>query len=69
MKQLKAYSIIWPLWTAYLIEQEEWISKMYFSKHELLQRYSTTLLDILETKWYYESPKQPKNQLTLDFNK
>lgn len=67
MKQLSAQKINWPLWDAYIVDQEQWCPHIYFSPKELLEHYSYELLTILDTKWIYSSPIQSETQLELDF--
>lgn len=68
MKQLRAEKVNWPLWEAYYVERDIWCPLMLFSKQELLEYYSIDLLNILDTKWKYESPVVPSNQLYIVFN-
>jgi len=49
MRQLEAFKINWPLWTAYILEQDNWPAKVMFRVEEVLEQYSPRLLEILET--------------------
>lgn len=64
MRQLEANRINWPLWTAYIVENESW-TNIYWDKEKLLEDYSIRLLDILDKEWEYKSPKADENQLEL----
>lgn len=64
MRQLEAFKINWPLWTAYIVENENW-TNIYWDKDKLLEDYSIRLLDILDKEWEYKSPKADENQLEL----
>lgn len=65
MEKHDVVAINWPMGVAYYIEKQD---KLYFWK-ELLCHYSRELKDILDEKWYYDSPREPSNQLEIEFDK
>ncbi len=65
MRQLEAFKINWPLWTAYILEQDNWPAKVMFRVEEVLEQYSPRLLEILETEGRYKSPETNPDQLDL----
>lgn len=65
MRQLEAFKINWPLWTAYILEQDNWPAKVMFKLEEVLEKYSPRLLEILETEGRYKSPETNPDQLDL----
>lgn len=65
MEKHDAITIDWPMGTAYYMTKEK---KLYFGNQILLD-YRQELRDILDEKWYYDSPKKDPNQLEFDFTK
>lgn len=63
MEKHDVVAISWPMGMAYLVEKD---NKLYFWQ-QLLSVYRQELKDILDTQWYYNSPKEPPNQLKLEF--